>query len=193
MCAAGGSAIVAYCAAVGANAYVADTVVTALANFRRGVVENADQEPAQLEHLLLTVTAAAARDVAGVEPSPMQHAAARFALEGAVTGPLTPGLAPRIIRALVEAAPVMALSGDAAAVRRATEQHYIRMFDGQQAPAPPRAGGQPAPRRPRIRQELDRVAAEPPSCRRPRPSSTAPPTRAGRSTARPGEPAAGPR
>ena len=125
-------------------------VVAALATFRRGVVENADQEPAQLEALLLTSTAHAARRVAGVDPSPVQQAAAQVALEGAVTGPLTPGLAPRIIRALVEAAPVTALGGDAAAVRRATEQHYIRMFDRYPAAAPRRgrAASAPAPASP---------------------------------------------
>ena len=117
----------------------------ALAAFRRGIVENAPQEPAQLEALLLTSTAHAARQVAGVDPSPMQQASAQVALEGAVTGPLTPGLAPSIIRALVEAAPVTALGGDAEAVRRATEQHYIRMFERspvpvQPSPPPPPAG-----------------------------------------------------
>ena len=145
VCAAGGSAIVAYCSAVGADAYVADTVVAALGTFRRAIVENAPQEPAQLEALLLTSTAHAARQVAGVDPSPMQQASAQVALEGAVTGPLTPGLAPSIIRALVEAAPVTALGGDAEAVRRATEQHYIRMFERspvpvQPSPPPPPAG-----------------------------------------------------
>jgi len=142
LCAAGGSAIVAYCSAVGADAYVADTVVAALATFRRGIVENAPEEPAQLEALLLTSTAHAARRVGGVDPSPMQQASAQVALEGAVTGPLTPGLAPSIIRALVEAAPVTALGGDAETVRRATEQHYIRMFERSPAPV------QPSPPRP---------------------------------------------
>ncbi|MGI8730740.1 MAG: hypothetical protein ACR2LK_12270 [Solirubrobacteraceae bacterium] len=137
VCAAGGSAIVAYCSAVGADAYVADTVAAALATFRRGVFENAHQKSAQVEALLLTATAHAARRVAGVDPSPAQQAAAQVALEGAVTGPLAAGLAPKIIRALVEAAPVTALGGDAAAVRRATEQHYIRMFDHSPAPAQP--------------------------------------------------------
>ena len=150
VCAAGGSAIVAYCSAVGADAYVADTVVAALATFRRGIFENADQEPAQLDALLLTSTAHAARRVAGVDPSPAQQAAAHVAIEGAVTVPLTPGLAPRIIRALVEAAPVTALGGDTAAVRRATEQHYIRMFDRYPAPTqpppPPPAGAGAGPR-----------------------------------------------
>ena len=149
VCAAGGSAVVAYCSAVGAASYVADTVVAALVTFRRGVVDNADQEPAQLEALLLTSTAHAARRVAGVDPSPVQQAAAQVALERSVTGPLSPGLAPRIIRALVEAAPVTALGGDAAAVRRATEQHYIRMFDRYRAPlpapAPPPAPAAPGP------------------------------------------------
>src|SRR5688500_3790384 len=134
--AAGGSAVIAYCAASGADAYVAETVVAALSTCRRAVVENADQSPAQLEKLLVTSTTDAARHVAGLDPSPVQQAAAVVALEGAVTAPLAPGLAPRIIRALVEAAPVTALGGDPAAVRRATEQHYIRMFDGQTAAAP---------------------------------------------------------
>ena len=175
VCAAGGSAIVAYCAAVGADAYVAETVVTALATFRRGVVENADQEPAQLEALLLTSTAHAARRIAGVDPSPVQQAAAQVALEGAVTGPLTPGLAPRIIRALVEAAPVTALGGDAAAVRRATEQHYIRMFDRHQA------AGAAARRRPRGLPPPRRRCARPFVDRRPRPRRRPrPPPRRGR-------------
>jgi len=148
VCAGGGSAIVAYCSAVGADAYAADTVVAALATFRRGIFENADQEPAQVEALLLTSTAHAARRVACIDPSPAQQAAAQVALEGAVTAPLTPGLAPRIIRALVEAAPVTALGGDAAAVRRATEQHYIRMFDRYPAPTqpPPPAAPMAGPR-----------------------------------------------
>ena len=136
VCAAGGSAVIAYCAAVGAQrAHVVETVVTALATFRRGVVENGDQEASQLERLLLSCTAAAARDVARVAPSPVQQAAAQVALESAVTRPLAPVLASRIIRALVDAAPVTALDGDAAAVRRASEQHYIRMFGGQAAAA----------------------------------------------------------
>ena len=143
VCAAGGSAVVAYCAAVGADAYVPETVVAALSTFRRAVVENADQSPAQLEKLLVSSTADAARHVAGVDPSPVQQAAAVVALEGAVTAPLAPGLAPRIIRALVEAAPVTAIGGDPAAVRRATEQHYIRMFDGQGEAVP--AAPSPAP------------------------------------------------
>jgi hypothetical protein len=140
VCAAGGSAIVAYCWAVGAETHIADTAVAALATFRRGVVENADQDPSQLEHLLLSATAHAARRVAGVNPSRDQLQAGQAALEGAVTGPLTPGLAPRIIRALVEAAPVTALGGDAGAVRRAAEEHYIRVFGEAQPPAPPPAG-----------------------------------------------------
>ena len=152
VCAAGGSAVLAYCAAVGADAYVAETVVAALSTFRRAVVENADQSPAQLEKLLVSSTADAARHVAGLDPSPVQQAAAVVALESAVTAPLAPGLAPRIIRALVEAAPVTALGGDPAAVRRATEQHYIRMFDGQgvatsaaPSPASDRAATPPPP------------------------------------------------
>ena len=164
VCAAGGSAVIAYCAAVGAEAYVAETVVAALSTFRRAVVENADQSPAQLEKLLVSSTADAARHVAGLDPSPVQQAAAVVALEGAVTAPLAPGLAPRIIRALVEAAPVTALGGDAAAVRRATEQHYIRMFDGQGAAAP--AAPSPAPPPPRA------AAPAPPV---PRPAATPPP------------------
>ncbi|HEV2060006.1 MAG TPA: hypothetical protein VGR11_11665, partial [Solirubrobacteraceae bacterium] len=115
VCAAGGSAILAYCSAVGAHAHVADTVVAALSAFRRGVVEHADRDPSQLETLLLSCTADAARRVAGADPSPVQEAAAQVALENAVTAPLAPGLAPRIIRALVEAAPVSALDGDEAA------------------------------------------------------------------------------
>jgi hypothetical protein len=133
VCAAGGSAVVAYCSAVGADAYAAETVVAALATFRRGVFESADPTPAELETLFVSATAEAARQVAGVDPSPVQQAAATVALEGAATAPLAPGLASRIIRALVEAAPVTALGGDATAVRRATEQHYIRMFDGDAA------------------------------------------------------------
>lgn len=141
VCAAGGSAILAYCSAVGAQDRVAETVVTALATFRRGVVEHADQDPSQLEELLLSCTAAAARRVAGVDPPPVQQAAAQVALETAVTEPLAPGLAARVIRALVEAAPVSALEGDAAAVRQATHQHYARMFDGHEpaAASPPAA------------------------------------------------------
>lgn len=135
VCAAGGSAILAYCSAVGAQDGVAETVVTALATFRRGVVEHADRDPSQLQELLLSCTAAAARRVAGVDPPPVQQAAAQVALETAVTEPLAPGLAARVIRALVEAAPVSALDGDAAAVRRATQQHYGRMFDGQETAA----------------------------------------------------------
>lgn len=131
VCAAGGSAILAYCSAVGAHARVAETVVAALADFRRGVVEHADRDPWQLETLLLSCTADATRRVAGADPSPVQEAAAQVALENVVTAPLAPGLAPRIIRALVEAAPVIALDGDAAAVRRASERHYERMFDGR--------------------------------------------------------------
>ena len=42
----------------------------------RAVVENADQSPAQLEKLLVTSTADAARQVAGLDPSPVQQAAA---------------------------------------------------------------------------------------------------------------------
>ena len=147
VCAAGGSAVIAYCSAVGADAYVAETVVTALATFRRAVVEYSDQSPSQLEKLLVSATADAARQVAGVDPAPVQQTAAVVALEGAVTAPLAPGLAPRIIRALVEAAPVTALGGDAAAVRRAAEQEYIRMFDGRaaaRAPARPPAAPRPA-------------------------------------------------
>ncbi len=136
VCAAGGSAIVAYCSAVGAaETRVAETVVAALTSFRRGVVANANQEPSQLETLLLAATDRATRQIAGVAPSPMQQAAAQTALEEAVTEPLTPGLAPRIIRALAEAAPVTALGGDVAAVRRAAEDQYARMFDGWQSPA----------------------------------------------------------
>ena len=142
VCAAGGSAIGAYCAVLGAQAHAAETAVAALASFRRGVVANAQQEPSQLELLLLAATDRAARDVAGVTPSPLERAAAQSALEQAVTGPLPPGLAPRIIRALVDAAPVTALGGDVAAVRRAAEEHYVRSFDGGSAtqarsPQPP--------------------------------------------------------
>lgn len=147
VCAAGGSAVLAYCSAVGAWADLADTVVTALATFRRGVVEHADQDPSQLEELLLACTADAARRLAGVDPTPVQQAAAEVALESAVTSPLAPGLASRIIRALVEAAPVTALDGDPAAVRRAAEQHYARVFDGPQARAAPPAPA-PAPTAP---------------------------------------------
>lgn len=139
VCAAGGSALLAYCSAVGARADVADTVVTALATFRRGVVEHAGQDPEQLEKLLLACAADAARRTARVDPTPVQQAAAEVALESAVTAPLAPGLAPRIIRALVEAAPVTALDGDRAAVRRAAEQHYGRVFDGREARAAPTA------------------------------------------------------
>ena len=128
VCAAGGSAVVAYCSAVGADGDVGETMAAALAAFRRGVFESADPTPAQVESLLGSATAEAARRVAGADPSPGQHAAATAALEAAATAPLAPGLASRIIRALVEAAPVTALGGDAAAVRRATEQHYIEMF-----------------------------------------------------------------
>lgn len=147
VCAAGGSAVLAYCSAVGADAHVAQTVVTALATFRRGVVEHADDDPSQLEQLLLSCSADAARRVAGVDPSPVQQAAAQVALESAVTTRLHPALAPRIIRALVEAAPVTALDGDVAAVRRAAEQHYTRMFDGQPAgaAAPGSSAGSPPP------------------------------------------------
>ena len=141
VCAAGGSAVTAYCSAVGADARVAETVVAALSTFRRAVVEHADQSPTQLEKLLVSATAEAARRVAGVDPAPVQQAAAVVALEGAVTAPLAPGLAPRVIRALVAAAPVTALGGNATAVRRAAEKHYVRMFDSQAraAPRPPAA------------------------------------------------------
>ena len=133
VCAAGGSAVLAYCAAAGAQERIEETVVTALATFRRGVVQHADQDPSQLEQLLVSCTMAAARRVARVDPPPVQQAAAQVALESAVTAPLAPGLAPRIIRALVAAAPVTALGGDVAAVRGAAEQHYAQMFDGRQA------------------------------------------------------------
>jgi hypothetical protein len=147
VCAAGGSAVIAYCAVVGADAYLAETVVAALADFRRDVVGNVDQEPSRLEALLVSATADAARRVAGVGPSPMQQTAAQTALEAAVTAPLPPGLAPRIIRALVEAAPVTVLGGDSAAVRREAEQRYIRMFTPQAtvAAAAPAATAAPAP------------------------------------------------
>jgi hypothetical protein len=150
MCAAGGSAVVAFCAAVGAEAHVAETVVTALASFRRGVVDNAHQEPSQLENLLLSATAQAARRMGGVTPTQAQLEAGQAALDGAVTGPLPPGFAPRIIRALVDAAPVTALGGDTAAVRRAAEQHYIRTFDSRPAPVvqPPPFAPRPAPAAP---------------------------------------------
>lgn len=136
LCAAGGSAVLAYCATVGVRARVAETVVSALATFRRGVLEHADEEPARLEKLLVSCTADAVRRVARVDPSPVQEAAAQVALETAVTAPLHSALVPRIIRGLVEAAPVTALGGDAAAVRRATVEHYGRIWDGEQAAAP---------------------------------------------------------
>ncbi|MDP1846356.1 MAG: hypothetical protein Q8K79_01080 [Solirubrobacteraceae bacterium] len=162
VCAAGGSAVIAYCSAVGASAYVAETVVAALSTFRRAVVEHADQSPSQLEKLLVSATASAARQVAGVDPAPVQQAAAVVALEGAVTAPLTPGLAPRIIRALVEAAPVTALGGDAAAVRRSAEQHYIRMFDGQAAAAPAHRAAARPPAAPRPATAAGEAAWVPP-------------------------------
>ncbi|MEA2195040.1 MAG: hypothetical protein QOG42_1474 [Solirubrobacteraceae bacterium] len=146
MCAAGGSAIVAYCAAVGAQTGVAETAVAALATFRRGVVDNAHEEPSELEQLLLSATAQAARRMAGIKPSQARLKAGKAALEGAVTEPLPPGFAPRIIRALVDAAPVTALGGDATAVRRAAEEHYIRTFDDRHAQAvPPPAPPPPTP------------------------------------------------
>ena len=137
VCAAGGSAVLAYCATVGAKADVHETVIAALAALRRGIVANADQEPSELQHLLLSVTDDAVRRVAGVLPSSPQRAAAQVALEGAATEPLPPGLPPRIIRALVDAAPVTAIDGDAEAICRAAEQHYNRVFDGQGAPSTP--------------------------------------------------------
>ena len=146
VCAAGGSAVIAYCAVVGATAYVAEAVISALGDFRRGVVEHADQEPSQLQKLLLSATDDAVQLFAGVAPPPDRQAAAQAALEGAETTPLAPGLAPRIIRALVEAAPVTALGGDAIAVRRAAEQHYKRTFDRPQTPAAaPRRAAPPPP------------------------------------------------
>jgi len=134
VCAAGGSAVLAYCAAAGVRTHVAETVVAALADFRRAVVANAGQEPSQLQDLLLVVTGEAVHNVAGVVPSPARLAAAQVALEGAVTARLVPALARRIISALVHAAPVSAYGGDAAAVRRAAEQHYVRRFDARPAP-----------------------------------------------------------
>ncbi len=134
VCAAGGSAVLAYCAAAGVRTHVAETVVAALADFRRAVVANAGQEPSELQDLLLVVTGEAVRNVADVVPSPARLAAAQVALEGAVTARLVPALARRIISALVHAAPVTAYSGDAAAVRRAAEQHYARLFEARPAP-----------------------------------------------------------
>lgn len=134
VCAAGGSAVLAYCAAAGVRTHVAETVVAALADFRRAVVANAGQEPSELQDLLLVVTGEAVRNVAGVVPSPARLAAAQVALEGAVTARLVPALARRIVSALVHAAPVTAYGGDAAAVRRAAEQHYARLFEARPAP-----------------------------------------------------------
>src|SRR4051812_33775980 len=82
VCAAGGSAIVAYCWAVGAEAHLADTVVEALATFRRGVVANPGKEPSQLEHLLLSATAVTARRIAGINPTREELQTGQAALEG---------------------------------------------------------------------------------------------------------------
>jgi len=136
VCAAGGTAVLAYCVAAGVRTHVAETVVAALADFRRAVIANgAEQEPEELQDLLLTVTADAVRNVAGISPSASREAAASMALEGAAPARLVPGLARRIISALVQAAPVTAYGGDPAAVRRAAEQHYARLFAPRPAPA----------------------------------------------------------
>ena len=136
VCAAGGTAVLAYCVAAGVRTHVAETVVAALADFRRAVIANgAEQEPEELQDLLLTVTADAVRNVAGISPSASREAAASVALEGAAPARLVPGLARRIISALVQAAPVTAYGGDPAAVRRAAEQHYARLFAPRTAPA----------------------------------------------------------
>ena len=135
VCAAGGTAVLAYCVAAGVRTHVAETVVAALADFRRAVVANAEQEPEGLQELLLEVTDEAVRNVAGITPTAARQATARVALEGAVPARLVPGLARRIISALVQAAPVTAYGGDPAAVRRAAEQHYARLFALKPAPA----------------------------------------------------------
>ena len=145
LCAAGGSAIVAYCSAVGVRENFAEIVVTALTTFRRGVVENAAQDPSQLQDLLLSATAQAAQWVAGVDPSRQQLAAGRAVLKSATIEPLAPGLAPQIIGALVAAAPVTALRGDAGAVRHAAEQQYVQRYDAQAGTTPT-----PAPRAPAV-------------------------------------------
>ena len=136
VCAAGGTAVLAYCVAAGVRTHVAETVVAALADFRRAVVAGGDeQEPDGLNDLLLTVTDEAVRNVAGIAPTAARQAAAEEALEGAAPARLVPGLARRIISALVQAAPVTAYGGDQAAVRRAAEQHYARMFAPKPSPA----------------------------------------------------------
>ena len=135
VCAGGGTAVLAYCVAAGVRTHVAETVVAALADFRRAVVAGAEQKPEGLQDLLLRVTDEAVRNVAGITPTAARQATARVALEGAVPARLVPGLARRIISALVQAAPVTAYGGDPAAVRRAAEQHYARLFAPRPAPA----------------------------------------------------------
>ena len=135
VCAGGGTAVLAYCVAAGVRTHVAETVVAALADFRRAVVADAGQKPEGLQDLLVRVTDEAVRNVAGITPTAALQATARVALEGAAPARLVPGLARRIISALVQAAPVTAYGGDPAAVRRAAEQHYARLFAPRPAPA----------------------------------------------------------
>jgi len=134
LCAAGGSAVVAYCETAGARPRVAEAAIRALATFRRRVAGDVDLAPEQLGLLLLSVTrdAALREGGAGVTREKMEAADASFG-----TGPparLASGLARDMIGAIVAAAPVTADHGDGVALRDAIEQRYARIFEHVSAP-----------------------------------------------------------
>ncbi len=134
LCAAGGSAVVAYCEAAGARPRVAEAAIRALATFRYRVAGDVDLAPEQLGLLLLSVTrdAALREGGAGVTRESMEAADASFGI--APPARLAPGLARDMIGAIVAAAPVSAADGDGVALCDAIEERYTRIFEQAGAP-----------------------------------------------------------